>query len=166
MDVTFKTPEGVFNYRVCGLLVHENKLLTMKNVVNGQEADYAYLPGGRVHLHETAEEAILREMEEELNIPAKIARPLWLNESFFPAENRETNVHELCFYFLMDHTGTDLLSYGQQFYRYDEANNQFVFEWTPFEKLKEMNVYPGFIKEAIFDLPQQLTMHYEKEYDN
>ena len=29
MDVTFVTPEGTFNYRVCAVIVHDNHLLAM-----------------------------------------------------------------------------------------------------------------------------------------
>ncbi len=47
MDLTFKTKEGRFNYRVAGVMIHENKLLIMKDY----RAPYYYLPGGRVNLH-------------------------------------------------------------------------------------------------------------------
>lgn len=44
---------------------------------------YFYLPDGRVKMGETAEQAIVREIREELGITLKIARPLWLNQAFF-----------------------------------------------------------------------------------
>lgn len=50
MDITFKTPEGRFNYRVAGLLIHEDKLLIMQD----ENQPYYYVPGGRVMLHEKA----------------------------------------------------------------------------------------------------------------
>ncbi len=54
MDLTFRTEEGQFNYSVCAVIVHKYKLLVLKN----ERSSYYYLPGGRVKLHETAEEAI------------------------------------------------------------------------------------------------------------
>ena len=79
MDITFCTEQGRFNYRVCAIIINDDKLLAMHD----ERSPYYYLPGGRVKLHETAEEAIIRELQEELRINAKIIRPLWLNQSFF-----------------------------------------------------------------------------------
>ena len=55
MDITFRTPEGRFNYRVCAVILNGEYLLAMKD----ERSPYYYLPGGRVMLHETAEEAVL-----------------------------------------------------------------------------------------------------------
>ena len=48
MDISFKTDEGRFNYRVAGLLINDGKILIMKD----ENASYYYVPGGRVSLHE------------------------------------------------------------------------------------------------------------------
>ena len=68
MDLTFKTKGGIFNYRVCAVIKHNNKLLAMKN----NNTPYYFLPGGRVTLHESADAAIKRELKEELGIKAKL----------------------------------------------------------------------------------------------
>ena len=62
MDITFLTDTGRFNYRVCAVMLNENKILAMQD----ERSPYYYLPGGRVSLHETAENAVLREIKEEL----------------------------------------------------------------------------------------------------
>lgn len=56
MDISFKTDKGRFNYRVCAVIINENKLLAMRD----ENLPYYNLPGGRVTLHETAENAIIR----------------------------------------------------------------------------------------------------------
>lgn len=60
-------------------MLNDNKILAMHD----EHSPYFYLPGGRVNLHETAENAVLREVKEELEIDAEIVRPLWFNQSFF-----------------------------------------------------------------------------------
>ena len=78
MDLTFKTQQGTFNYRVCAVITNDNKILAMKN----DKTPYYFLPGGRVELHESAEDAIVREIKEELCVDAEIVKPLWLCQSF------------------------------------------------------------------------------------
>ena len=79
MDITCKMGEDMFNYRVCGIIVHEGALLAMHD----ERAPYYFLPGGRVQMGEEAEHAIVREMQEELHLTPRIVRPLWLVQNFF-----------------------------------------------------------------------------------
>ena len=153
MDITFKTEQGRFNYRVCGIIIHGEKILAMKN----GRTPYYFLPGGRVRLGETVEEAVVRELREELEIDAKIARPLWFNQGFFNEDVTGEQFHEICLYFLMDISHTDLLSKGETFTLH-EGTQRHSFEWLAFERLKEEYFYPVFLKEKIFDLPETLTI--------
>lgn len=153
MDITFKTEQGRFNYRVCGMIIHENRILAMHD----GRSPYYYLPGGRVQLGETAEEAVLREIREELEINAKIVRPLWFNQGFFTEDVTGEQFHEICIYFLMDIFHTDLLSKGEQFVL-NENNQRHTFEWLAFDRLKDEYFHPIFLKEKIFDLPEKLTI--------
>lgn len=158
MDITFKTENGRFNYRVCAVIINDNKLLAMHD----ENAPYYYLPGGRVTLHETAEDAVLREIKEEMGIDAKILRPLWVNQGFFTEDVSGEQFHELCIYFLVDVSHTDLLRKGARFRMYEQRHVH-DFEWLPFERLKEEYLYPCFIKEKIFDLPDSLVLQCEFE---
>lgn len=153
MDITFKTDEGRFNYRVCAIMINENRLLAMHD----KRSPYFYLPGGRVNLHETAEFAVLREVKEELAIDAEIVRPLWFNQSFFIEDVNNERYHELCLYFLVDISKTNLLDKGEKF-SIAEGKHEHIFEWLDFKNLKSEYLYPLFIKDKIYDLPNDLTM--------
>ena len=157
-DITFTTNEGVFNYRVCALILNEKKVLAMHD----ERLPYYYLPGGRVGFHETAEKAILREIEEELGIYAKIDKAVWLNQNFFTEDVSKEKYHELCIYYLLDVSGTSLLERGEKFVVY-EGMKKLEFEWLAFERLKQEYIYPLFIKDKIFCIPHELTIITEQK---
>lgn len=54
MDVSFKTNDGKFNYRVCAVMINNGRILAMHD----ERSPYYYLPGGRVEMGETAEHAV------------------------------------------------------------------------------------------------------------
>lgn len=95
MDISFKHEDQKFNYRVCAVILSENKILAMHD----ERSPYFYLPGGRVAMGETAELAVIREVQEELGITPRIIRPLWLNQAFFTEDVDALRYHELCIYF-------------------------------------------------------------------
>jgi len=158
MDLTFKTENGIFNYRVCAVSMHNNRLLAMKN----KQTPYYFLPGGRVELHEDADSAIRRELREELGIEANIVRPLWFAQTFFEEDTTGEKFHELCIYYLVDVSETDLVNH-RQFAGLVTQNSE-VFEWLEIDSLPEQYLYPLFIKKRIHSLPEQLEMLTEYEY--
>ena len=161
MDMTFKTPEGRFNYRVCAVIIHEGKLLAMRD----RPTSHYYLPGGRVHLHESANDAILREIHEELGIEAKFVRPLWFCENFFALDDSGERYHELSLYYLIDASEAKFLFENETFTLMEE-NEIHLFEWLPFEKLRDTYFYPLFLKKEIFHLPEHLTMITERKIES
>ena len=153
IDICFKTEYGKFNYRVCAVIINDNKVLAMRD----NHANYYYLPGGRVQFNETAEKALLRELKEELNIDASIIRPLYFNQNFFNEDVLKVDYHEICIYFLVDIGNTDILSRGNLFCGVETKKNQ-KFEWLTFERVKNEYLYPLFIKKKIDNLPTSFEM--------
>ncbi|MBQ4527765.1 MAG: NUDIX domain-containing protein [Clostridia bacterium] len=158
MDISYVTGNEKFNYRVCAIIINDNKILAMHD----ERSPYFYLPGGRVAMGETAEQAVIKELQEELNIKASIVRPLWLNQAFFTEDVDNLNYHELCIYFLVDVSNTDVLSRGTKFL-IQEGKHIHTFEWLNFEGLKDEYFYPLFLKDEIFNLPQEFTIRTENE---
>lgn len=158
VDISFKSDNKKFNYRVCAMMISNGKILAMHD----ERSPYYYLPGGRVAIGETAEEAVIREVQEELGVTPKIVRPLWLNQAFFTEEVDDLKYHELCIYFLMDISNTDLLNRGEKIIS-NEGRRTHTFEWLAFERLKDEYFYPLFLKNDIFNLPNVFTIRTEIE---
>lgn len=159
MDMTIKTNEGYFNYRVAAIITHDNKLLVMKN----NDYNSYYLPGGRVRMHESSQEAIVREIKEELHIDIKQYRPLWFHECFFVEDVLQEKFHELCMYYFVDIKDTGFNMFNEKF-TLEESDRLNSFEWIAFEELSNQIVYPLFIKDEIFSLPDSFTIRVDEEY--
>ena len=147
MDISFKTNEGRFNYRVGGLIVQDNKLLIMQD----QGQSYYYVPGGRIKMNEKSEDAVKREIREELGIEVNISRMLWVNENFFKEETLNEQFHEICFFYLLELKDKEALKEDE--FTVDEDGKIHTYYWKTLEEIKYINLYPQFLSEKIVDLP-------------
>ena len=64
VDVKFKEKEYSFHYRVVGVIVKDDKYLVQN--IGGK--DYYVLPGGHVRIGESSDDALIREIKEEVEI--------------------------------------------------------------------------------------------------
>jgi ADP-ribose pyrophosphatase YjhB (NUDIX family) len=140
------------------MIINEGKILAMKD----DNSPYYYLPGGRVKIGETAEYAVLRECKEELFAEPEIIRPLWLNQAFFTEDVSKIRFHEICVYFLMDISKTDILSRGESFV-FQEGERKNFFKWLAFEELENEYFYPTFLKKDIYNLQESFEIRTEIE---
>ena len=91
MDLTLDVEDYKLNIRSAGVIIHNNKILTHKNVNKNHHS----LPGGRVEIGENSEETVIRELHEELEKNTVITGDIATIENFFEMDNKK--YHEIYF---------------------------------------------------------------------
>ena len=126
--------------RVAAIIIKDNKILLIHRIKNGQE--YYVFPGGGVKEEESLEEAISREIKEELTLDIKLFKQI------FSITNQNQEEH----YFLVeDFDGTPILN-GEERERMNE-NNQYMPTWIKLDKAINLsNLYPAQAKDWLKDL--------------
>lgn len=152
--ITFKANSGRFNFRVAGLIFHNDRLLIHRL----KSDDFYALPGGRVEMMENTERTIIREMKEELNVRARVERLLWIGEQFFSLSDER--FHEICYYYLL--TADDLeAKVDCEAYEVFEDGRVYEFKWVLRSELQSEAFYPITIKERINNLPGSIEKFVE-----
>ena len=99
-DITFKMDGGYFLHKAGAIIIHDNKVLMVKN----ENFPYYYTVGGRVNIGETSEEAVVREVFEETGIRLEIDRLAFIHENYFVGsifDAVDEFYHEVALYYLM-----------------------------------------------------------------
>ena len=136
-----------FNYRVGAIIIEDGCVLLVTN----ESADYYYSVGGRVHMGETAYNAVLREVKEETGVCYEVDRLAFVHENFFVEPcgvNKGKKFHEIAMFYIMKPRGEKL--------KFEDGyciDGKEWVEWVPIEKLKDLRVYPSFLASRINNLP-------------
>ena len=135
-DWLFRGENYVCDLRAAGVMMRDGKILLQRDK-NG--AEYA-VPGGHVQVGETTENALKREFREEMGVSISVQRLLWTEECFWRWGAKQ--MHSLCFYYLIDGAFAD-----DSAFRPHRDNEQVEYGFVPLETLKDITVYPEFLKE-------------------
>lgn len=145
LDVVFKTNQAVFNYRVAGIWIENGHVLIHKAVNDNHWS----LPGGRVVIAEESTASLKREFIEELNMEIKIDRLIWIVENFFNYDGKD--FHEIGLYYSVTSDENSIKIDNKPFYGVE--GERLIFKWTPINELKNIELYPIFLRAAISKLP-------------
>jgi 8-oxo-dGTP pyrophosphatase MutT (NUDIX family) len=138
-DMCVRCDEGVINIRVGAIIMKDDKLLMVKN----DRDDYYYSVGGRIRFGETAEQAIRREVKEELGFEMDVDRLGFICEAYFYGTIGDANerlIYEPAYYFYMRVPDGFVLE-NQTFL---EDGTPEYLEWVPIDT--EKTIYPEFFK--------------------
>ena len=128
--------DGVkFNFRV-GLLVKMKKQVLVEC---NQDYDFVVLPGGRVKTLESSEDALIREINEEMKIDLTNYNLefICIDENFFELDN--IKYHELYFIYKIE-IDENKEDFKDGMINYDSKVN--YYKWVDILDLKEVNLLP------------------------
>jgi ADP-ribose pyrophosphatase YjhB (NUDIX family) len=113
------------------------------------------LPGGRVEMLEHSDEALKREMREELATDVKVGRLVWVVENFFKLENQP--FHEIGMYYRME-LPEDSVVFKLNEYTCKDGSVKLRFRWFPLADIQQLKINSPFLKEGLLLLPR-ITRH-------
>lgn len=157
--IDFDVSGARFMYRVSGVCIHDDHVLTHKSDLD----DFYALPGGRVEILESSEDALCREMREELNAEIHVERLLWVVEYLFTYEGRAN--HALAFHYLMSFNGSDSLYDTRQIIRCLDAP-ELTFQWLPLASLSKVKLLPTLLASRLLDLPSTPQRILHEDYES
>ena len=142
MDITVNVEDYVLNVRASGILIHDNKILLHKNI---NEEHYALI-GGRVAIGETSEQALKREIIEEMGKEIEVIEGLTTIENFF--EVKGSKYYEILFVHKIefkDEEDKKILETIKNI----EGKDYLKYEWIDIEQIDKYLLKPKVIKDML-----------------
>ena len=145
MDLKIKTETEEFHVRTCGIIKQENKFLIMK--VN--KTSYYHIPGGQIEIGEDSEQAVIREIKEEIGCDVKEAKLFSIEENFWMRNNKKC--HGIEFYYIIK-PKQQLKMQDCEKIENDKGEEKLLnFKWVTLEELKDIDLRPSNIKDMLIN---------------
>ena len=142
MDITIKVEDYKLNVRAAGIIIHNNKILTHRNI----NSDHYALIGGRIQIGEDSETALKREIKEETGREINITGYIATIENFF--EMKSEKYHEIMFIHKAEFVN-EQDQIIEDTIKNIEGKEYLKYEWLDLDKLDEYNLLPIAAKEIL-----------------
>ncbi len=151
-DCCFCIGKDWFRYRVGAIIISDGYALFSY----GEKCGYYYTVGGGVHIGETSEEAVLREVFEETGEEFSVERPLCLIENFFDGDGalEGLDCHTIELYYLMK--PSEKKEYEKV--SLTTGGDSEKMRWIPIDKLDEYDIRPVAAKELLKNMPREFAV--------
>ena len=151
-DMTVPCDSGLINIRVGAVIVRDGRYLMVSN----GRSDYLYSVGGRIRFGETAEEAVVREVEEETGVRMEIDRLGFVHENYFYGDapaNLGKLIYEVSFFFYMKVPDGFQPVSGS----FTEDGSREYLKWVSADEA--VTVYPSFFRTELRH-PEKTVKHF------
>ena len=147
-DFRTKLDNTVFGVRATALIVEKSKLLVV------EDEDVFYTIGGAIQVGERTEEAVVREVKEELGVKAQVGQLAFIVENRF--EQAGVHYHNIEFHYLVDLLEDAPLTM-------QEDAKPLPCSWIALDDLQTVDLKPAFLKTALPEWDGQLQhIHLEE----
>ena len=147
-DFRTKVENTVFGVRATALILQNRKLLVTK------DKDKYYTIGGAIQVNESTEEAVVREVREELGVKAQAGQLAFVVENRFKEDG--VYYHNIEFHYLVDLLEDAPLTM-------QEDAKPLPCRWLALDDLHTVNLKPAFLKTSLPDWDGQLRHIHLKE---
>lgn len=136
-DIKYNDDKFVFIYRVSALIFNKDKTKIL--LFFGNDMDYYMLPGGKVHQLEKSEDAIKREIAEELGFKELEFELVGISEEV--VNDNENNIQQITF------TYKCIYEYELQKETFKSIESDWInFKWVDIKDLDNYKIHPSNIK--------------------
>ncbi len=143
-DITIDLEDWRINCRAAGVIIHNNKILLHRDI----NKSYYALVGGRIKFGETSDEAIVREIKEELGKDVEIIEFITVVENLFKLNNR--NYQEYLFIYKLEFKNEkDKLIETTLKNVEGEEESHVQYEWVDLNDLDNVIIKPKIFKEVL-----------------
>ena len=142
MDITIDVEDYKLNVRAAGVIIHNNKVLTHKNL----NSDHYALIGGRVEIGENSVDTVKREIKEELGKDIEITGYISTIENFF--EMKGSKYHEIMFVHKLEFMDEEDKKIENTL-KNIEGKDYLQYEWLDLDKIEQYPLKPKTIKDIL-----------------
>ncbi|HFU4489179.1 TPA: NUDIX hydrolase [Streptococcus suis] len=135
MDFRTRLDNQVFGVRATALLIKDGKIFLTKD----SKGRY-YTIGGAIAVNETSQDAVVREVKEELGIDSCVNQLAFVVENQFTYEG--IDFHNIEFHFIVD-------PIGEMPKEMIEDSLKQACEWIELDKLVNLDVVPAFLAQEL-----------------
>lgn len=137
-DFRFRTDQQVCGVRATALIVQDGKIYLNRN-----EQGRFYTIGGAIRCGETTEEAVKREVKEEINLDIDVERLAFVVENTFCKYG--VNFHNIEFHYLVK-------PLGEPDDEMVEGSERRSCEWIELADINAIDLVPAFLKTELTNL--------------
>lgn len=138
----FQIYSGKVRVRASAIVVKEGSILLINQNVPTKKYPVWLPPGGGVHLSETTEEALVREVKEETGLSVKPNTLRYIHEFI------QNPFHAIEFYYLCD-VESGILKKGCDPEHNPESQIIHRVEWIPLIEMNNYELFPEFLRDEI-----------------